>query len=351
MGAMQQTKKRVVYVDYMKSLGMMTIIWGHIMLIGITNAVVYAFHIPLFFFLSGLMFCKDRYPYFGEFFKKRVKSLLVPYVIYSFLTWGVWVGYTYFTHAQTDSYWMPLLQTFIAQGPGNFLVHNVPLWFVSCLFVLEMMYFFIAKLQGTIKAAVCILCGVAGYLMTQENSFFDFRLLPWSIEVAFAAVPFYALGNYLTEHFTHEKMIRAIQTNKMLSFVIFILSFVGVVSGASFNGAISMGSNHLGNFFVFYGAALCGIVMMFIGCVALSALKTNKLLAFIEWFGVNSYTSMAIHNPIKGIVVVGVGALTGTGTLMVAGDYLLAAIAFVVTLVATCIGILIINVLKDKFIK
>ncbi len=121
------SKKRVVYVDYMKSLGMMTIIWGHIMLVGITNAVVYAFHIPLFFFLSGLMFKKSRYPDFGVFFKKRVKSLLVPYVIYSFLTWCVWVGYAYLTHARTESYFMPLLQTFIAQGSGNFLVHNVPL--------------------------------------------------------------------------------------------------------------------------------------------------------------------------------------------------------------------------------
>ncbi len=108
-----------------------------------------------------------------------------------------------------------------------------------------MMYFFIAKLQGQIKAVVCVVCGILGYLMTLENSFFDFRLLPWSIEVAFAAIPFYALGNYLAEHFTHEKMVDTIRTNKLGSLLVFVVSFVGLVMGASFNGAISMGSNHL----------------------------------------------------------------------------------------------------------
>ena len=45
-------RRRIDYIDIAKGLGMMTIIWGHIMYAGISNAIVYAFHIPLFFFLE-----------------------------------------------------------------------------------------------------------------------------------------------------------------------------------------------------------------------------------------------------------------------------------------------------------
>lgn len=112
---------------------MLLIVWGHIRLGDWSNAFVYAFHIPLFFFLSGMVFSKKRYPDFKSFLLKRINSLIKPYVVFSGLTWIIWVAYSYVSHANVESYWMPLAQTFIAQGSGGFFIHNVPLWFVSCL--------------------------------------------------------------------------------------------------------------------------------------------------------------------------------------------------------------------------
>ena len=54
-------KKRLDYNDLAKSLGMLTILWGHIRLTGWSNEFVYAWHIPLFFFLSGMVFNKNKY--------------------------------------------------------------------------------------------------------------------------------------------------------------------------------------------------------------------------------------------------------------------------------------------------
>ena len=136
--------KRLDYNDLAKSLGMLAIIWGHVRLSGWSNAFVYAWHIPLFFFLSGMVFNKNRYADFKAFLAKKIKSLLVPYVIFSVLTWGIWAVFACLSHSDVDSYWKPLAQTFIAQGSGGFLVHNVPLWFVTCLFVMEIVYYFMA---------------------------------------------------------------------------------------------------------------------------------------------------------------------------------------------------------------
>lgn len=84
---------RLSYIDTAKGLGMLLVLWAHIMLGGWTNSFIYAFHMPLFFFLSGMMFRREKYRGFKQFFVKRVKTLLIPYVFYSFASWIVWALY------------------------------------------------------------------------------------------------------------------------------------------------------------------------------------------------------------------------------------------------------------------
>ena len=81
-------KKRLDYIDIAKALGMLIIMWGHI---AVSKSVtfVYAFHIPLFFFLSGMVFVQDKYPDFKSFVKRRIQTLIIPYIIYSFITWAI----------------------------------------------------------------------------------------------------------------------------------------------------------------------------------------------------------------------------------------------------------------------
>ena len=94
---------RVAYIDYAKALGMLLVIWGHTKLTGVSNEFCYAFHIPLFFFLSGMVFCRERYGSFGQLVKRKAQTLLVPYVVFSVLTWILWATYSYLTHASVES--------------------------------------------------------------------------------------------------------------------------------------------------------------------------------------------------------------------------------------------------------
>jgi fucose 4-O-acetylase-like acetyltransferase len=52
-------KNRFDYIDIAKAIGMLTIMWGHIAT-GNSVSFVYAFHIPLFFFLSGMVFVDNK---------------------------------------------------------------------------------------------------------------------------------------------------------------------------------------------------------------------------------------------------------------------------------------------------
>lgn len=87
------------------------------------------------------------------------------------------------THAQVDSYWMPLAQIFIAQGSGGFLVHNVPLWFVTCLFVMEVIYYFLSGFKKVWILIVSIAMASVSYYMITYVDVVDITLLPWNLEV------------------------------------------------------------------------------------------------------------------------------------------------------------------------
>lgn len=342
-------KKRIDYIDIAKGLGMMTIIWGHIMYAGISNAIVYAFHIPLYFFLSGLVFSRERYASFGEFVMKRVKGLLFPYIIFSFLTWVLWAAFAYVSHAQVNSYWMPLLQTFIAQGSDGYLIHNVPLWFVTCLFVVEVAYYYLWQLKDWANMLFCIALAILGYVLVNDVEAFDFTTLPWSIEVAMMAIPFYAAGNMLLKHLGHEKILGFVKKHGLATVAIVVLTAIGIYFGAKYNGAPSMGHANLGaNPFVFYGTAILGIVAFMGICIGLSFIQSGGVLSYIKWFGKNSFRVMALHNPIKGVVMIVVAKLCGivTGTINSSAGY--AAVTFVLTVLVTTVVVWLIGWFLQK---
>ena len=53
-------KKRVVWIDYAKAFAMLFVIIGHVETGSRLTNWVYSFHMPLFFFLSGITLKADR---------------------------------------------------------------------------------------------------------------------------------------------------------------------------------------------------------------------------------------------------------------------------------------------------
>lgn len=332
---------------------MLLIVWGHIRLGDWSNVFVYAFHIPLFCFLSGKVFSKKRYPDFKSFLLKRVNSLVKPYIVFSVLTWIVWAAFSYVTHANIDSYWIPLAETFIAQGSGGFLLHNVPLWFVTCLFVVEIIYYFLADLKRLWIMTITIVMAAISYWAINNLECFDVTLLPWNIEVSMLAIPFYAAGHWIVKAKTRQGIMNMVNIRKITTIVLAaVFAYVAYV-GSQYNGSISFGHADLGkNVFVTYGCGLAGTLMWLIGCILLADTKINKagvkLLEWTKWFGRNSFNAMAIHNPIKGFVCVVVGVALHCGSAAVSANSYYSFLAFLLTLVVTVIGMVFINWFKSK---
>lgn len=93
------SRKRIAEVTYLSSFGMILIVFGHSrpapkapevagadVLYTIAN-IIYTFHVPLFFFISGFLFIyttinMTHFDYVA-FLKKKIKRLLLPYLLLS----------------------------------------------------------------------------------------------------------------------------------------------------------------------------------------------------------------------------------------------------------------------------
>lgn len=77
---MEKTKQRISWIDVTKGIAIYLVILGH-SLIGLkVNDYIFAFHMPLFFIASGLLF---REKSIKKTIAGNIKKLLVPYYITS----------------------------------------------------------------------------------------------------------------------------------------------------------------------------------------------------------------------------------------------------------------------------
>lgn len=343
---------RVPHIDIAKAFGMLLIIWGHIRLDGMTHSFVYSFHIPLFFFLSGIFFNRSNYHDFKLFVRKRIDSLLIPYVCYSFFFWLIWVGFSSITNT-IENPWSPLLQTLLAQGSDNFLVHDVPLWFVPCLFVMELQYYMISRFNDRVALSLSAVLCVISHCLLKYCSAFDFSLMPWSLDVAMLGIPFFALGSIFAKKVSFQRQNEYVCNNKLrciiFVFILFFLQFI--ISGI--NGDISFGHAYLGRYvFLTYMGGVSGIIMLLL----ISLLFTNTIMVrmdnglnhFLLWLGQNSFAAMAIHCPVKGGVSVCLAKIFHSSSYLISCDNFLSCICFIITLFFTIIAIVILNLIISR---
>lgn len=83
------------FVDILKGIAILLIVYGHIIpgAVPFVTDWVSTFHIPLFFFVSGLLFNNKKYKdNLLSFFKNRAKGLVFPFFVFSII---VALGYNY----------------------------------------------------------------------------------------------------------------------------------------------------------------------------------------------------------------------------------------------------------------
>lgn len=189
-------------MDYAKAIGICLVVYGHVIrglfsagieipvnVYSILDSMIYSFHMPLFFFLSGLFFYSSllRRGVNGLILNK-VDTILYPYLIWSIFQGGVEVFLSSYTNSHITlsdvlSLWEPRAQFwFLYVLFFLFVVGAIVFYFVSSRYVVfvfisaSMLYLYQKEFSGIIfniklfhQIANCLVFFVLGMVFTQYN--------------------------------------------------------------------------------------------------------------------------------------------------------------------------------------
>ena len=96
-------KERINWLDYAKGVGIILVVYGHAMrgihdaglplsasVYSYSDALVYSFHMPLFFFISGMFFVSSFVSRGANYFLiNKAKVILYPYLVWSIFQTGI----------------------------------------------------------------------------------------------------------------------------------------------------------------------------------------------------------------------------------------------------------------------
>lgn len=196
--------QRIAYIDIARGIGILLVVLGHSDLALISPyfyQIIYSFHIPLFFFLSGIFFDPGIAP--GLFLKKRFRAILQPYLFIIFLIFLASISFTNMgigtalgrfaksMYASTEYIWW------------------IPLWFLPCLFVTSLLAYiiyhvFLLKIGNRyLRWLILLVIMATGVFFI--DAFYPFAValfgkayelygLPYNLDIVLVSGFFYMLG-------------------------------------------------------------------------------------------------------------------------------------------------------------
>jgi fucose 4-O-acetylase-like acetyltransferase len=275
------------WLDAAKGLGIALIVWGHIYSINEPTALqvyVYAFHVPLFFFISGLTFRPERNTIQSVFLGKA-KSLLLPYLVYAFLGFLFYLaGYTFaqamgLKIAQFDYGLLPPLIGILYGSLGDGHLVNTPVWFVVALFCTLLLGQAVNQYVASnlLKLGVALAIAALGYWLG------GLVKLPFSLGPAMLGLVFFQAGVLLKSRVFELKAAR-----KKLWVVLLVSLTVSLFS--QINGFVAQATPAVGNlgWFLLFGFAGTFATLAFVQLIE----PRSRWLAFL---GRYSMSIMVIH--------------------------------------------------------
>ena len=249
---------RNVLLDALRGVAMCLVVAGHTQMDASIKTPIYAFHMPLFFLVSGVTFNYARYrsdlPAFGA---RRFRRLVLPYLVSAPAFYLIWllVGRHYGEQAVLHVPPLhPLLGILYASGDHHWLVFNVVLWYLPALWVTELAFWGAHRASdggGWIRLSlVAAAAGGLGWALGRAVH------LPWSADVALVAVPLLLVGEWLRRR-------RWFEDGAVGPRVLVLLTAVAALAVVvRLNGRVDMMGREFGSLPLFYLGGVAGTLAL-----------------------------------------------------------------------------------------
>ncbi len=200
--------KRVEYVDIAKGIGITLVVMGHndfALISPFAHKLIYSFHMPMFFFMSGMFFKPDM-P-FWAFLHHRYNRVLKPFLFTILLIYFASISFSKVGLLMAGR---RLLKAMYGNG---YYLDWVQLWFLPHLFVVSLFaYFFFQAIRRSgvhqwrwVILPVLYVVGVLGiklfwpFELNLPGKNFTLYGLPFSLDLAVVSGFFFILGYELNK--------------------------------------------------------------------------------------------------------------------------------------------------------
>jgi len=292
--------KRIEYLDIARGIGILLVVLGHNDFAAVSpffHQVIYSFHIPLFFFLSGYFINTSLW--FPDYFGKRFHAVLKPYLFTILLIYFASVSF------EKMGFQTAIGRTFKALYGSIDYIDWAQLWFLPNLFVVSLYAFIFIRAAGRLQNRWVrwgILLLTLAISLPFLNTFYPFSTsvfgkeyelygLPFSLDVVLLSGFFFILGNEVRQ-VTSERTFRNLPLLLASGTGLILLNFF-------FPYSVDVARRIYESFFVNTVEALLGILFV----LALShqiELHSHRLAALLKYFGNISLIILIFHVPVQG---------------------------------------------------
>lgn len=284
----EKKESRITYIDVTKAIALLFVVFGH--LVKFNSDIfnwIFSFHMPLFFILSGMCCNFEKYNKFTTFAKKKLKTLIKPYFIFSFIGFIICL---LVPDWRTNALSIEALKQFLYNSQPE-LLHVGQIWFLVALFFSNILFYILEnillkKANKLVKTIAYIILSIIGYKIFSLINIPYFGRLPWKIDVSITATVFIAIGYYINKF----KLIERISNLKITYLFMLWLIFINIIFGTILNGYVNICNCDFGNFVYYYISAISGCILI---CMIGYKLKNLKFLCY---YGKNSLQMFALHS-------------------------------------------------------
>lgn len=266
-----ETKVRRIDLDIAKGIGIILVVLAHAEM---PNAkYITQFHMPFFFFISGMLFSTKDTP-FWDYVKRKAKSLLYPFWFWNVLFYPVFFILYYWKQWEIKTAATDLLNIACTVWKVPFLGAT---WFLASLFWVAVIIKALYKAFGKMKYGRLVLLVFAA-LLAFTGYIYTF---PFRLSRTFVCSSFYIVGFLYNNSGIHEKISDNIKyiTSVAAAIIYFVIT-------SFFDSSIA--ANKYDNFVIYYIGALCAIYALLNLCLLLSRSKLKKVIEHLSYLGRNS---------------------------------------------------------------
>ena len=269
--------KRINWIDQAKGIGILLVVIGHMNIPQELSKIIFSFHMPLFFFISGYLYNEKKYSVnFENVFYSKLKSLVWPFITFTifYLILSVFINQK------------SIIQSFdyVDFFKGNRSL-NTPLWFLTALFSTEIIFSQIIRFFNTRKAIFLILLII---IIGFFNAIFWRYIFFLNIDIALVTILFFLVG-WLFKKYNWGKLI--FKKGRTLLYII-IAAIILLLTSLT-NEKINILENIYGNLILMLLAVIFGISLTILLAKQILNFKFSRIV--FEYLGKNSLIILGVH--------------------------------------------------------